>query len=62
MATSHGVTHKTMHHLAAGSYAGGRYYDRVCLPSVLNPGFWLFLEMLDEPQELYLWTCTGSVA
>ena len=62
MALSHGTTHKIMYHLAVGSNAGGRYFDRI---RSLNPStayLWLFLVMYDEPWELYFWTGTAYVA
>ena len=31
-------------------------------PNLSNVGLWLFLEMYDEPRELYFWTCTASAA
>ena len=62
MVTSHGITHEIMHHLAVGSNGGGRYSDRICSPNLSNPGLWLFLEINDEPRELYFWTYTASMA
>ena len=62
MVASHGTTHKTMHHFAAGSDADGRYSDGVCSPDLSTLCLWLFLEMYGEQRELYFWTWPTSLA
>ena len=62
MEASHRIMHEIMHYLAVGSDAVVRYSDRICSPNLSNLDLWLYLEMYDEPRELYFWMLTASVA
>ena len=58
----HGTTDEMTYHLVVGSDAGGQYSDRICSPTLSNPGLWLFLEMYNEQWEVCFWACTTFVA
>ena len=60
MAASHGTTNEVMNFFHCR--VAVNFPTEFVHPNLSNPGLWLFLEMYDEPQELYSWTCAAYVA
>ena len=48
MAVSHEITHEIMYHLAVGSDAGSRCFDRIRSLNLSTAYLWVFLVVYDD--------------